>query len=145
MAEQNYSNHIRWYVPHHFVFYPITLGLMAFGVYEAVCNEEQRMIWIFFTALTAVVTWLSFMLRQHYGMTLQNRLVLLELRYRYFVTANERFEPLETQLSFGQRAALRFAPDEELVVLVKRAVSEKLSADDIKKSIKNWKGDYKRI
>ena len=145
MVEQNYNNHIRWYIPHHFVFYPVVLGLMAFSVYEAVVNKEQRLLWIFFVVLTAVVTWLSFMLRQHYGMTLQNRLVLLELRYRYFVNANERFEPLEDKLSFGQRAALRFAPDEELVTLAKRAVAEKLSADDIKKSIKNWKGDYRRI
>jgi hypothetical protein len=30
MAEQNYNNHIRWYIPHHFVFYPIALCLMAF-------------------------------------------------------------------------------------------------------------------
>jgi hypothetical protein len=145
MAEQNYNNHIRWYIPHHFVFYPIALCLMAFSVYEAAVQEEQRLLWIFFVILISMVTWLSFMLRQHYGMTLQNRLVLLELRYRYFVTANERFEPLEAQLSFGQRAALRFAPDEELVALAKRAVSEKMSADDIKQSIKNWKGDYKRI
>jgi hypothetical protein len=41
--------------------------------------------------------------------------------------------------------ALRFAPDEELEALVNRAINENLSASDIKKAIKNWKGDYHRI
>jgi hypothetical protein len=45
----------------------------------------------------------------------------------------------------GQVIALRFAPDEELEALVNRAVNENLSPTDIKKAIKNWKGDYHRI
>lgn len=145
MAEQNYKNHIRWYIPHHFVFYPVVGALLAASIYMAISDENLRMIWIFMAAIFVCFIWLSFMLRQHYGMTLQNRLVLLELRYRYFVTTNERFEPLEKELSFGQRAALRFAPDEELPALAQRAVKEKLSPDDIKKSIVHWKGDYRRI
>jgi hypothetical protein len=40
---------------------------------------------------------------------------------------------------------LRFAPDEELVALVDRAVKENLSAKDIKLSIKNWKADFYRV
>lgn len=145
MAEQNYKNHIRWYVPHHFIFYPVCLGLTIFSIYQATQHEEQCALWIFLTAIVCIIAWLSFMLRQHYGMTLQNRLVLLELRYRYYMITKERFEPLEGELSFGQRAALRFAPDEELAALAKRAVQEKLSPDAIKKSIVNWRGDYRRI
>lgn len=145
MAEQNYGNHIRWYIPHHFVFYPLALLLVGTAVYFAVTEPGQRAIWLFAAALVLLVTWLSFMLRQHYGMTLQNRLVLLELRYRYFVLTQHRFEALEQHLSFGQRAALRFAPDDELPALAQRAVEEKLTPDAIKRAIKNWKGDYRRI
>ena len=93
----------------------------------------------------ALVAWLSFMLRQHYGMRLQDRLVLLELRYRYFVVTGERFEPLEKRLSFGQNAALRFASDRELPALARRAVDEKLSGTDIKKAVTDWKADNGRI
>lgn len=145
MAVQHYKNHVRWYAQHHFVFYPVILALTSYSVYAAIVNEAQREIWIFLAVICSVIGWFSFMVRQHYAMTLQNRLVLLELRYRYYVTTNERFEPLEKELSFGQRAALRFASDEELPALAKRAVVEKLSPNDIKRSIKNWKGDYRRI
>ena len=145
MAAQNYKNHIRWYIPHHFVLYPLAFVMLAVAVYFAVVLPEQRAIWLFAAGLVLFVTWLSFMLRQHYGMTLQNRLVLLELRYRYFVCTQQRFEPLEQYLSFGQRAALRFAPDEELPALAQRAVNENLGPDAIKRAIVNWRPDYRRI
>ena len=145
MAAQNYKNHIRWYIPHHFVLYPLAFVMLAVSVYFAVVLPEQRAIWLFAAGLVLFVTWLSFMLRQHYGMTLQNRLVLLELRYRYFVCTQQRFELLEQQLSFGQRAALRFAPDEELPALAQRTVNENLSPDAIKRAIVNWRPDYRRI
>jgi hypothetical protein len=45
----------------------------------------------------------------------------------------------------SQVIALRFAPDEELVDLVNRAINENLTQTDIKKAIKNWKGDYHRV
>lgn len=145
MNEQNYRNHIRWYIPHHFVFYPLVSVLTVIAGYFAVTLPEQRALWLFAIALVGITAWLSYMLRQHYAMTLQNRIVLLELRYRYFVITQHRFEALEQHLSFGQRAALRFAPDDELPALAQRAVDEKLSPDAIKKAVVNWKGDYRRV
>ena len=44
-----------------------------------------------------------------------------------------------------QIIALRFASDEEFVELVERAIQENLSSAEIKKAIKNWKGDYYRV
>jgi hypothetical protein len=40
---------------------------------------------------------------------------------------------------------LRFASDEEFPGLAERAVKEKMSEENIKKAIKNWKGDYYRV
>jgi len=85
------------------------------------------------------------MLRQHYALGNQNRIVRLEMRLRYYQLTQKRFEPLEQQLSFSQIAALRFASDEELPDLVLRAVNESLSPNDIKKAIKNWTPDYMRV
>jgi len=145
MKKQNFENHIQFYPPHHFVFYPLTLILLGTSVYFAVSCQEQRAIWIFISALIAVIIWVAFMLRQHYALILQNRIVRLELRYRYFALTGERLESLEHQLNDSQLFALRFAPDEELVPLVQRTISENLSGTAIKKSIKNWKGDYDRV
>lgn len=145
MAQQSYKNHIRWYPPHHFIFYPVMMALLIVAVYQTVYNEPERLLWGFLSAITAVVIWVAFMLRQHYALTLQNRIVIGELRYRYFVVTGQRLEPLEEKLTEGQLFALRFAPDEELAALAQKAISENLSSDAIKKSIKNWKADHRRV
>lgn len=145
MAEQNYNNHIRYYPPHHYVFYPVMLMLFIVAAYQAYANDSQRLLWIFASLVIAVIAWLSWMLRQHYALTLQNRIVIAELRYRYFVVTGQCLETFENKLSEGQLFALRFAPDEELQALVKIAVTEQLSPDAIKKSIKNWKPDNRRV
>lgn len=142
---QNYKNHTRYYFPHHFLFYPVILILFVYAIRMAFINEADQLLWGFIAALFFMMGWLSFMLRQHYALTLQNRMVLLEIRFRYYVLTGQRLELLEDRLNFGQLAALRFAADEELPGLVKRALSEQLSADQIKKAIVNWLPDHKRV
>lgn len=143
--DQNYNNHVRWYPPHHFVFYPLMLAMFIAALYQVFNVEQDKLLWIFISAIIAVIIWVAFMLRQHYALTLQNRLVLTEIRYRYFVVTCRRFEPLEQSLGEGQVFALRFAPDEELEALAERAIKENLTPDQIKKSIKNWRADNRRV
>jgi Family of unknown function (DUF6526) len=145
MARQNFKNHIRYYTAHHFVFYPLLLiALFASGVaYNH--HPEQREVWIAIIAIFIFICWASFMMRQHYALGNQNRIVRLEMRFRYFTLTGKRLEPMETKLSFAQLAALRFASDEELVALVERALEEKLSARQIKNSIIRWLPDHMRV
>lgn len=145
MKEQNVNNHIRFYTPHHFVFYPVMLLLLIGSGYHIFAQPENRLLWVFIFLTIGAITWLSFMTRQHYALSNQNRVVRLELRLRYYILMHEQFEPYEEQLSFGQLAALRFASDEELPALLKRAINENMSPAEIKKSIKNWLPDYMRV
>jgi hypothetical protein len=145
MATQNYNNHIRYYTPHHFVFYPVIILLLSSAIYYAVSDEHNRVLWTFISVLIVVIGWLSYMMRQHYALTLQNRIIRLEMRYRYFSLTKNKFEPLEEVLTESQIFALRFASDEELPLLVQKAVSEKLSANTIKKNIVNWLPDEHRV
>lgn len=145
MKPQDYKNHIRFYAPHHFVFYPL---ITAFLIATIICIRrypEDSLVWTAISGVLILIIWLSFMTRQHYGLINQNRTVRLELRLRYYILTQKRLEIIEEQLSFGQLAALRFASDEELPALVQRAVNENLSADDIKKAIINWEPDYMRV
>ena len=142
---QNYKNHIRYYPAHHFVFYPLALLLIAFGIRGVLKNDAQKEIWIAIVFLSIVITWVSFMMRQHYALINQDRIVRLELRFRYFEITGKKLEPFEKILNTQQLMALRFAPNEELEALITRAAKENLSADDIKKSIKNWLPDYARV
>ncbi|WP_346238886.1 DUF6526 family protein [Niabella insulamsoli] len=143
MKVQNYSNHVRFYAPHHFVFYPLTAVLTFIAGYKAA--KEEGTIWFFVTALLIVLIWVAFMMRQHYALTLQNRIVRLEMRHKYSMLTGKDFEPMEEKLSFEQIAALRFASDEELVPLVVRTIKENLSPKTIKESIVSWKADHMRV
>lgn len=144
--KQSYKNHVRWYPPHHFIFYPFMLAFLCGAVYLAFNDaSSNKLLWLAIGMLAAVVIWLSFMLRQHYALTLQNRLVVQEMRYRYYVVTGERLEPLEQSLTEGQLFALRFAPDEEFKTLTKRAIQENLSPKAIKKSIEQWHADTRRV
>ena len=144
MKRQSFKNHIRYYTPHHFIYYPVVMTLLVFSVYF-IFTSEDKLIWTFISAVFVVFFFLAFMLRQHYALTLQNRIVRLELRYRYFTLTGKRLENFEQQLKDDQLFALRFAPDDELVELVEKTLFENLSGTEIKKEIKHWKGDYDRV
>ncbi|MBW4361573.1 DUF6526 family protein [Flavobacterium taihuense] len=144
MKKQFFKNHIQYYTPHHFIYYPVVMTLLAFSLYF-IFTSEDKLIWTFISAVFIVLFFLAFMLRQHYALTLQNRIVRLELRYRYFSLTGKRLENFEQRLKDDQLFALRFAPDDELIALVEKTLFENLSGTEIKKAIKNWKGDYNRV
>lgn len=85
------------------------------------------------------------MVRQHYALGNQDRIVRLEFRLRYFELFGKSSDEVESQLSFGQIAALRFAYDDEFRILIEKALQQNISADEIKKSITNWKADNSRV
>ena len=120
------------------------MTLLFFSIYF-IFTTEDSLIWVFISAVFVVLFCLAFMLRQHYALTLQNRIVRLELRYRYFSITGKRLEDFEHQLNDDQLFALRFAPDNELLALIKKAMNENLSGTAIKKAINHWKGDYERV
>ncbi len=144
MARQSYSNHIRFYPPHHFIFYPVAIALLVISIYHSF-TQPNSAIWIFISIIFLLLIALGFMLRQHYALTLQNRIIRLELRYRYFTLTGKRLEDFEHRLRDSQLFALRFASDDEFVALAKKAAEEKTVPRRIKKSITHWKGDYHRV
>lgn len=145
MKEQNYNNHVRYYTPHHFVFYPVVTIAFIISIRCAIVYPAQSFVWVAISCLLVLIAWLSYMMRQHYALNNQNRIVRMELRFRYYILTGQRLEPFEQKLSFGQLAALRFASDGELPALTERAVNEHLSSDAIKKSIKDWQPDNMRV
>ena len=145
MKKQNYQNHRKFYTPHHFIFLPIVFFLLGFGIYKVFNDWKHQLIWVLFSILVFLLTYLAIMVRQHYALVLQNRLVRLEFKQRYFELFNKRSDDVEDKLSFSQIAALRFAYDDEFKILIEKALKENLSGDNIKKSIKNWKPDKQRV
>jgi Family of unknown function (DUF6526) len=145
MRTQTFANHVRYYAPHHFVFYPLLLATITASVYAYRHSADQKHLWLAVFVLLIFIGWSSFMMRQHYALGNQNRIVRLELRFRYYVLTGTRLESLESELSFSQMAALRFASDDELPGLIDRAIQEKLSPHQIKKLIIHWLPDTMRV
>lgn len=144
MKIQTYSNHIRFYSWHHFIYYPVLIAFLSGSIYF-VCTTNDKLIWAFISVCFIFLFCLAFMLRQHYAIILQNRIVRLELRYRYFTLTGKRLEEFEYKLTDDQLFALRFAPDNELLDLIDDAIKNNLSGNAIKKAIVHWRGDYNRV
>ena len=145
MKEQNFKSHVRLYPPHHFVLLPLLAVAIFISVYNIFHSPFQQIFYIWITIVLFFILAVAVMMRQHYALNNQNRIVRLEMRLRYFELTGKRFTDTEKQLAFGQIAALRFASDEELLSLIERTIYEKLSPANIKKSIRNWQGDYMRV
>lgn len=146
MKIQNYKNHLKFYPPHHFALLPALLIFLIVGLWKAFTTDQPNQLsWTLFTIIIFLLLYVSIMMRQHYALGNQDRIIRLEFLQRYFELYNKRSEPLLDQLNFSQIAALRFANDEEFKTLLERALRENLSGKEIKQAIKNWKGDYNRL
>lgn len=146
---QNLKNHRKYYPLHHFIFYPIMLILLVLSLFEfwdnAVDERGVSLIWLMVSAVIISIIILSFMLRQHYALGLQDRLIINEFKFRYFALTGKRLETLSYQFSDAQIFALRFSEDEDLMELINNTIENDWSSSEIKQNIKNWKADNKRI
>ncbi|MBO0358276.1 hypothetical protein J0X19_10005 [Hymenobacter sp. BT186] len=149
MATQPTKNKPMVYVWHHFILLPMLLILALYGIrrYAAVFGDdsEDSRLWFTVMALAVASFGVLLMLRQHYALTLQDRIIRLEVRQQYFEATGQSFRPLESQLQLSQILALRFAGDAELPALVQAAIREKLSSKEIQARIEDFHFDHMRV
>jgi len=75
MPKQNFENHIRYYPMHHYVFYPLLLTTIIVAGVKFDHHPEQRDIWGALIVGFIFIGWSSFMMRQHYALGNQDRIV----------------------------------------------------------------------
>lgn len=142
MAEQNFKNHTRL-VPG---FHGVTFLLIVTGLIGSVVNLIHADAATHYSAALLVVVFLAVLgvawYARVFALKAQDRAIRAEENFRHFILTGK---PLDKQLRLSQIIALRFASDEELPALAKRAVEEKLSQKDIKLAIQNWRADYHRV
>ena len=145
MKTQNFGNHTRYDPFNHFVLTPLILLFLGWTVSKMDFSSQEATLdsWLLF--IGACILILLPLLVRSYALKLQNRIILNEMRNRYFHLTGKTFDEKEKELRLGQIIGLRFASDEELLNLMDRTIAEKLSAKEIKQQIKNWKGDYLRV
>ena len=142
MSSQNYKNHRRLVTGYHRILLPALLILFIGSLVNLfTCTPGN----CYSASLICFATLLLFVMDYYirmFPLFAQNRVIRAEENLRYYVLTGKL---LPAEVSMSQVIALRFAPDEELVDLVNRAINENLTQTDIKKAIKNWKGDYHRV
>lgn len=136
---QNYANHKRYYPLFHFFIIPLTALALGVALYSCVIIQTPIAGLVFFAFFLILI--IAIMART-FALKAQDRAIHAEEKLRYYILTGKAFPD---GLKMGQILALRFASDEEYLALVDKAVAHKLSPDEIKKAIKNWRGDYHRI
>jgi hypothetical protein len=145
MQTQNFKNHARYFPLHHFIITPLTLLFLGWTVERSnFDSSESTSESIYFLILASILVLLP-LLGRIYALKNQNRIIIMEMRLRYFHLTGRAFSEKEKDLRTNQIIALRFAGDNELLSLMDQAISKNLSNKEIKMSIKNWKGDYSRV
>lgn len=114
------------------------LGLalaVVWGLKEAPWLPLLSLVSLALAVMTLVV------MSRTYTVRLQDRIIRLEMRIRLErLGRGSAFDRLST----AQITALRFAADRELPALVDRALSDRLTSDQIKRAVTDWQGDYFR-
>ena len=142
MNEQNFSNHVRVHPLYHYFIVPVSLVLVVVAIVNLVLHFDLTNVLL---VLTAILLNLVAFIARDYAKKNQDRIIRAEMHQRIAQFNNRSFSAVVSQLSFSQLAALRFAPDEELVLFLADPGIAKLSSSAIKQLIKNWKPDHMRV
>ena len=144
MKEQNYANH-RQYV---FMYHVVLFGLIVLTLIGSFVNlyksigDHQRLYSASLIVVMNICLLLLFFLARVFALKAQDRAIRAEENLRHFVLTGR---PLDGRLTIRQVIGLRFAADEEVAELAKRAVTESLSEDAIKRAVKSWRADTHRV
>ncbi len=140
---QNYKNHTRLVAGYHGLTGLFLLGFLIGSIITFVHAHDKvvkhaAMIMIVGAAGLFGLFWYA----RRFALVAQDRAIRAEENFRHYILTGK---PFDKQLRMGQIIALRFASDEEMPALAKRAVDEKLSSKQIKEAIQNWRADYYRV
>jgi Na+/melibiose symporter-like transporter len=142
MSEQNYKNHIRLIPVWHYITAPLLLALLIGSIVNLVHADAHTHYSAALIVLIAVILIIIYWYARLFALRAQDRAIRAEENFRHYILTGK---PFDKQLRLGQIIALRFASDEEMPALAKRAVEEKLTQKQIKQAIQNWRADFNRV
>ncbi len=143
---QGYATHRRWDPWYHFFAFSVVsisffVALWMF-VKSLSGGFSVSLAWNLIAWVAAIVLTLRIRI---YPLKLQDRIIRLEERLRLAALLDEPLKSRIGELEVRQLVGLRFASDAEIPGLVKVALDEKLSGEEIKKRIQTWRPDTLRV
>jgi hypothetical protein len=142
---QSYADHTRWDPWFHFFVLPVYALAAIVAIVHAAMHIRHHPLHGALLVLFALATMAAIFKIRLNALKVQDRVIRLEERLRLASILPEALRARIPELTVGQLVGLRFASDGELPGLVQRALTEKLSCDDIKKAIKTWRPDDFRV
>jgi len=142
MATQTYATHRHNPRMTGIGFMFVLIAIVAFAVRGYGIGGHVSMGIGLFGVVGAEMVLLA--ISREYTTKLQDRVIKLEMKLRAAAVLTPAQQATFARLDKRQVIALRFAPDDELPALVEQAGRDNLSADQIKRAIKNWLPDLDR-
>ena len=139
---QNYANHRRYFPLFHFFAYPIVALNVLVLFAQLVRHPGLSEAWplVFGIGVAA-----GFLACRASVLTVQDRLIGLEMRLRLAAVLPSELSRRIPELRLRHLVGLRFAGDAELPQLVQRCLAGELkTADQVKREIREWRGDFVR-
>jgi hypothetical protein len=143
-VQQNYKNHAQIVFLYHRV---LTLVLLLILIGSIVnlnksWGDSTRFYSASLIVALTVAAMLLFIFVRTFPLKAQDRAIRAEEQLRHYVLSGKL---LDSRLTMRQIVALRFASDAEFVALAQRAADQSLSADAIKRDVKQWRADTYRV
>ncbi len=140
---QSLANHKRIVPGFHQLGFGLVLGYLVIAIMQLVRAPGLGTVGGLLIALIFIV--LVWYIRI-FPLTVQDRVIRLEERLRLARLLPADLQSQIESLSVGQLAALRFASDAEIPVLVRKVLTEQLtSRQAIKELIREWRPDNLRV
>lgn len=142
MSEQNFKNHSRYIPLWHYIVPLLMLVVLIFSIINLIHADARNHYSSVLLMVIAVLFIVFYWYTRSFALRAQDRAIRAEENFRHFILTGK---PLDNRLRMGQIIALRFAGDEEMPALAKRAAEEKMLSKEIKQAIKNWRPDHNRV
>ena len=142
MQKQNYKNHVRLSPAYHFATGIPLITLVIGSAINLFNSSGDNLYSASLICLMSLIVLSIFFQARGFALRAQDRVIRTEENFRHFILTNKM---LDSRLTMDQMIALRFASDDEFPGLAQQAADKKMSKADIKKAIRNWRGDYYRV
>lgn len=142
MPAQNYKNHIRLIPVWHYITAPLLLAFLVGSIINFCKADAHTHYSAALLCLASLLMVIIYWYARLFALKAQDRAIRAEENFRHYLLTGK---PFDKQLRLSQIIALRFASDEEMPALAKRAVAEQLSQKQVKQAIQNWRADYNRV
>ena len=142
--EQHYKNHRQFVPGFHFLTSFLIIVCLVGAIVNLVnsFNDHSNLYSASLIVVMNIIFGLLYVYTRRFALKAQDRAIRAEENLRHFALTSKL---LDKRLKLGQIIALRFASDDDFVLLAEKAARENMKADEIKQAIKNWRADHHRV